>query len=79
MFLTIVDGWLIALEGGLVNPLQSLALILRNARASHQEPACGELCLGITTIGSQLIPKDTLFEVLLYTVTIPVGSSAVLL
>ena len=59
MFLAIVDGWLIALEGGLVNPLQSLALILRNARASHQEPSCGKLSLSITAIGCQLIPLST--------------------
>ena len=48
-----------------LNPLQPLALILGNACASHQtlklcslategtqEPACGKLCLSITTIGS---------------------------
>ena len=74
MFLTIVDGRLIALECGLVNPLQTLALILRNACACHQKPACGKLCLGIAAIGCQLIPENALFEVLLYTIAIPVGS-----
>ena len=59
MFLTIVDGRLIALERGLVNPLQALALILWNACASHQEPASSELRLGITTIGCQFIPLST--------------------
>ena len=39
-----------SLEGGLVNPLQALALILGNACASHQEPAGSKLCLSITAI-----------------------------
>ena len=59
MFLTIVDGRLIALERGFVNPLQALALILWNACASHQEPASSELRLGITAVGGQLIPLST--------------------
>ena len=50
MFLAIVNCWLISLEGGLVYPLQAFFLINGNACASHQEPACGELCLSITTI-----------------------------
>ena len=79
MLFTIVNCRLIALEGGLVNPLQALTFIFGNTCTSHQEPACGKLCLGIATVGCQLIPKDTLFKVLLYAVTIPVGSSAVLL
>ena len=54
MLLTIVDCGLIALEGGLVNPLQTLALVLWNACACHQKPACGKLCLGIAAIGRQL-------------------------
>ena len=59
VFLAVIDGWLVALEGGLVNPLQALALILWNACASHQEPASSELRLGITTIGCQFIPLST--------------------
>jgi len=50
MFLAIVDGGLESLKGCFVNPLQALALIFGNARASHQKPASGKLCLGITTI-----------------------------
>ena len=50
MFLAIVDGGLESLKGCLLNPLQALALILGNARASHQKPTCGKLCLGIATI-----------------------------
>ena len=56
MFFAIVYCWLVALERGLVNPLQALLLIDGYAGASHQEPACGKLCLGITAIRSQLIP-----------------------
>ena len=64
MFLAVVDGGLESLKRSLVNPLQALALVLGNARASHQtlelcslategtqEPASGKLCLGIATIG----------------------------
>ena len=79
MFLAIVDSWLIALESRFVNPLQAFALILWNACASHQEPTCSKLCLSITTVGCQFIPENTLFEVLLYTVTIPVSCTNVLL
>ena len=52
MFLAVVDGRLIALERGLVNPLQTLALVLRHTCASHQKPACSKLCLGIASIGA---------------------------
>ena len=79
MFLAIVNCWLIALEGGLVNPLQALLLIDGNARAGHQKPACGELCLGIAAIGSQLIPESTLLQIPLHTVTIPKGCTYILL
>ena len=48
MLLAIVYCWLIALEGGLVNPLQPFLFIDRYACAGHQKPACGKLCLGIT-------------------------------
>ena len=51
---------LIALERGLVNPLQALSFIFENARASHQEPASSELCLCIAAIGSQLILSCTM-------------------
>ena len=37
------------------------------------------MLLAIIDISSQFIPEDTLFEVLLYAVTIPIGSSTVLL
>ena len=50
MFLTIVNCRLIALEGGLMNPLQALLFIDGYACAGHQEPACGKLCLGIAAI-----------------------------
>ena len=56
MLLAIVNRWLVALERSLVNPLQAFALIFGNTCASHQEPACSKLCLGITSIGCQLIP-----------------------
>ena len=79
MFLTIVNRRLIALEGGLVNPFQAFLLIDGNACAGHQKPACGELCLSITAIGSQLITESTFLQVLLHTVTIPIGRAAVLL
>ena len=79
MLLAIVNRWLVALERSLVNPLQAFALVFGNTCASHQEPACGKLCLGITSIGCQLIPKDTLFEVLLYAIAIPKGCTHVLL
>ena len=79
MLLAIVNRRLIALECGLVNPLQALALVLRNTCASHQESACSELCLSITTVGSQLIPESTFLQVLLNTVAIPKGCSYVLL
>ena len=57
MFLAIVDGWLEPLKCCLVNPLQALALILGNTRASHQKPACGKLRLGIATISGKFVPK----------------------
>ena len=79
MFLTIVNSWLIALERGLVNPLQALALILWDTCAGHQEPACSKLCLGIATISRQLIPESAFLQVLLYTVAIPKGCTHVLL
>ena len=79
MLLAIVNSRLIALEGGLVYPLQALLLIDGYAGASHQEPACGKLCLGITAIRSQLIPKSTLLQVLLHTVAIPIGRTYILL
>ena len=79
MFLAIVNCWLIALEGGLVNPFQTLALVLWNACASHQEPACGKLCLGISTVGSQLIPESTFLQILLHTVAIPKGCTNIFL
>ena len=66
MLLAIVYCWLIALEGGLVNPLQPFLFIDRYACAGHQKPACGKLCLGITAIGRQLIPEDTLRQVFLH-------------
>ena len=56
MLLAIVNCWLVALERGFMNPLQALALVLWYTCAGHQEPACGELCLGIAAIGRQLIP-----------------------
>ena len=79
MLLTIVYCWLVALERSLVNPLQTLALILWNASSCHQEPACGKLCLGITTVGSQLIPEGTLGQVFLYAIAIPIGCTNILL
>ena len=79
MLLAIVNSRLIALEGGLVNPLQALFLINGNACAGHQEPACGELCLSIAAIGSQLIPEDTLRQVFLHAVAIPKSSAYILL
>ena len=79
MFLAIVNRRLIALEGGLVNPLQAFFLINGNACAGHQKPACGELCLGITAIGCQLVPESTFLQVLLYAVTIPEGCTYILL
>ena len=57
MLLTVVNSRLESLKGGLVNPLQPLALILGNACASHQKPARGKLCLGITAVGSKFIPE----------------------
>ena len=48
MLLTVVNSRLESLKGGLVNPLQPLALILGDSSACHQEPACSELCLSIT-------------------------------
>ena len=56
MFLAIVNCRLITLEGGLVNPFQTFFLINGYACAGHQKPACGKLCLGITSICSQFIP-----------------------
>ena len=56
MLLTVVNSRLESLKGGLVNPLQPLALILGDSSACHQEPACSELCLSITTVGSKFIP-----------------------
>ena len=50
MFFAIVYCWLVALERGLMNPLQAFFLIDGNACAGHQKPACGKLCLGITAI-----------------------------
>ena len=35
VFFAIVDGRLVALERGFVNPLQALAFVLWNARSSH--------------------------------------------
>ena len=57
MLLTVVNSRLESLKGGLVNPLQPLALILGDFSACHQEPACSELCLSITTVGSKFIPE----------------------
>ena len=79
MLLAILNCWLIALERSLVNPFYAFALVLWDTCAGHQEPACSKLCLGIATIGCQLIPKDTLFEVLLYAIAIPKGCTHVLL
>ena len=53
MFLAIVNCWLIALEGGLVNPLQAFLLIDGNACAGHQKPACGKP-LGIVYVNSMM-------------------------
>ena len=79
ILLAVVNSGLIALERGLVNPLQALAFVFRNACTRHQEPACGELCLGIATVGCQLIPEHTFFEVLLHAVAVPSGCADVLL
>ena len=54
MFLAIVNCRLIALEGGLVNPLQAFLFIDRYASAGHQEPACGKLSLGIVYVNSMM-------------------------
>jgi hypothetical protein len=59
MFLAIVNRWLIALEGGLMNPFQAPLFIDGYACAGHQEPACSKLCLGIAAIGRQLILEST--------------------
>ena len=53
MFLTIVNRGLIALEGGLVNPLQAFLFIDRYACAGHQKAACGEP-LGIVYVNSMM-------------------------
>ena len=79
MLFTVVDCGLIALESGLVNPLQALLFIDGNACTGHQKPACGKLCLGITAIGCQLVPESTFLQVLLYAVTIPKGCTYILL
>ena len=79
MFLAIVNWRLIALEGGLVNPLQALLLINRNTVFGHVEPADGELCLSIAAIGRQLVPESTFLQILLHTVTVPIDRTAVLL
>lgn len=79
MLLTEVDGGLESLKGCFVNPLQPLALIFGNACASHQEPACSELCLSITTVGSKFIPEDAFLQVLLHTIAIPIGGSDIFL
>ena len=79
MFLTIVNRGLIALEGGLVNPLQAFLFIDGYACASHQKPARGELCLGITAIGRQLIPERSFLQILLYAVAIPIGCTNIFL
>ena len=79
MFLTIVNRGLIAWEGGLVNPLQAFLFIDGYACASHQKPACGELCLSIAAIGCQFILKSTLLQILLHTVAIPIGCTYILL
>jgi hypothetical protein len=60
VFLAIVDGWLVALEGGFVNPLQAFLLIEGNTIARHVKPADGKLCLGITAISRLLVPESTL-------------------
>lgn len=79
MLLAIVYSGLKSLKGGFVNPFQPLVLILGNACASHQKPACGKLCLGIATVGGKCIPEYTFLKVLLHTVTIPIGCSHILL
>ena len=60
MFLAVVDGWLIALEGGFVNPFQANLLINGDTIARHVKPADGKLCLGIAAVGCQLVPESTL-------------------
>ena len=79
MLLAIVDGGLIALERGFVNPFQTFLFIDGNTVARHVKPANGKLCLGIAAVGCQLIPESTLRQVFLYTITVPIGRSAVLL
>ena len=71
MFLAVVDGGLESLKRCLVNPLQALALVLGHTRAGHQKPPCGKLCLGITAVGSQFVPKGALRKVFLYAIAIP--------
>ena len=79
MFLAIVDGRLIALESGFVNPLQPLLFINGDTIARHVKPADGKLCLGIAAVGSQLVPESTLRQVFLYAISVPVGCPTVLL
>ena len=79
MFLAIVDGRLIALESGFVNPLQPLLFINGDTIARHVKPADGKLGLGITAMGSQLVPEGTLRQVFLYAIAVPVGRATVLL
>ena len=79
MFLAIVYGRLVSLEGGLSYPLQAYFLIHRNAIARHMEPSDGKLRLCIATIGSELIPKGALHQIFLHAITIPIGRPTVLL
>ena len=73
MFLAIVDGRLIALESGFVNPLQPNLLIDWDTIARHVKPTDGKLRLGIAAVGCQLVPENTLRQVFLYTIAVPVG------
>ena len=62
-----------------MNPLQTNLLIDGDTIARHVKPADGKLRLGITAVGSQLVPEGTLRQVFLYAIAVPVGCPAVLL
>ena len=79
VFFAVVDGGLIALERGFVNPFQTFLLINWNTIPGHVKPADGKLCLGITAVGCQLVPESALRQVFFYAITVPIGCSAVLL
>lgn len=68
-----------SLGSGSVNPFESLALVLFNARTGHIEPSGRELSLWITLLTCHFIPKGSPTVILLYSISILIVGTYILL